>query len=201
MIRSDYTPLALRTASGDYDAIHQRLGFVSSMDTFHAALGMASEAGEVLEVVGFEPMDGWDGSTFADVVAELGDCCWYLNLACCYGWIEFSDLTVRGIEFDLDKTQSCLEDAALKLCLYSSSFCDMVKAHIFYGKDLKSDLVVPVLEGYYSAIFLACASIGVTVEAVLDKNIAKLQARYGDKFSEQRAITRDLELEQKAFSK
>jgi hypothetical protein len=202
MTPKEYSPLALRTAAGDYPAIKQRMSSFSSVDTLHAALGMSSEAGEVLEIVGFEAMADWPLETFQGVVAELGDCCWFLNLACSCGFADMSDFGGQTPEIiDMSISQMILEDGCLKLCLYSSTFCDMVKAHIFYGKELDHELVRDVLSGYYDSVLLCCAAMCITVEEVLDKNIAKLQARYGDKFSESRAITRDLVSEKEAYSK
>lgn len=42
---------------------------------------------------------------------------------------------------------------------------------------------------------LIADEFNVDLEAQLDKNIAKLKARYGDKFTEKKAINRDLEIE------
>jgi hypothetical protein len=201
MTPSEYSSQAIKTAAGEYGSIYRRLSTASSIDVLHAALGMASEAGEVLEVVGFGCMDEWDKDTLQGLIAEIGDCCWYLNLACSCVWKKFDDFNIEGLIFDPNEAQMCLEDSSLKLCLYSSTFCDMVKASIFYGRELRSESVIPVLEGFYTAIVLACFSIGVTLESVLEKNILKLRARYGDAFSEQRANTRDLSIEKEAYSK
>ena len=40
-----------------------------------------------------------------------------------------------------------------------------------------------------------CEVYNTNVSDILDKNIAKLKARYGEKFSSDRAINRDLETE------
>jgi hypothetical protein len=40
-----------------------------------------------------------------------------------------------------------------------------------------------------------CYQYNTNIGDILDKNIAKLKARYGDKFSSDRAINRDLETE------
>lgn len=42
---------------------------------------------------------------------------------------------------------------------------------------------------------LVAKELGVSYEAQLEKNIAKLKARYGEKFTEESAINRDLETE------
>jgi hypothetical protein len=47
----------------------------------------------------------------------------------------------------------------------------------------------------YESICTFCFVNGIKIEKILDTNIAKLKARYGDKFSSEKAIKRNLELE------
>ena len=51
---------------------------------------------------------------------------------------------------------------------------------------------------WYQAI--ACNVVGTTFEIEQERNIAKLSARYPDKFTEDKAINRDLETERKVLS-
>ena len=51
---------------------------------------------------------------------------------------------------------------------------------------------------WYQAI--ACDVLGTTFEIEQERNIAKLSARYPDKFTEDKAINRDLETERKVLS-
>ena len=51
---------------------------------------------------------------------------------------------------------------------------------------------------WYQAI--ACNVLGTTFEIEQERNIAKLQARYPDKFTEDKAINRDLATERKVLS-
>jgi len=48
---------------------------------------------------------------------------------------------------------------------------------------------------WYLAI--ACDELGVEFESLMETNIAKLKARYGEKFSEHKAENRDLDSERR----
>jgi NTP pyrophosphatase (non-canonical NTP hydrolase) len=72
---------------------------------------------------------------------------------------------------------------------------DALKKYVFYGKPLDT---VNLMEEcgdicWYLAIILH--ELGYTWAEVWKRNIEKLKARYGDKFTETRAEDRDLEKE------
>lgn len=76
---------------------------------------------------------------------------------------------------------------------------DALKKHLFYGKPLDEvNLVEEVGDTlYYLAI--VCDELGVSFTDAANKVIQKLKARYGDEFSEGRAIERDLDTERKVL--
>jgi NTP pyrophosphatase (non-canonical NTP hydrolase) len=47
---------------------------------------------------------------------------------------------------------------------------------------------------------LLCDDLGFSIESVMSANLAKLQKRYGDKFSEEKAVNRDTAAEDVAAS-
>lgn len=88
--------------------------------------------------------------------------------------------------------------AAIGLATESGEILDSLKRHLFYGKPLDLDNVEEELgDGqWYTAIALDV--IQRTPEQVWVRNIAKLQARYPDKFKEVDALVRDLDRENEA---
>lgn len=86
---------------------------------------------------------------------------------------------------------------AIGMVTEAAEILDALKKHIFYGKPL--DLVnISEEQGdveWYQAIL--CDEVGKDMDAVKETNIAKLKARYGDKFSEQRAVNRNLAVERR----
>ncbi len=76
---------------------------------------------------------------------------------------------------------------------------DALKKHIIYGKAL--DEINLLEEGgdleWYTALMLT--AIKKTMQECMEKNIAKLKARYGDKFTQHAALNRDLDKERRAL--
>ena len=85
--------------------------------------------------------------------------------------------------------------AGIGLATEAGEFLDALKKHVFYGKDL--DTVN--LREEMGDIFWYCAIIAdqldVDFSEVMERNITKLKARYGDKFTEEKANSRDLKTE------
>lgn len=87
--------------------------------------------------------------------------------------------------------------AAVGLNTEQGELQDALKKHLFYGKPLdKVNLAEEMGDVFWYLAILADA-LGVDFETVMNKNIAKLKARYGSKFSEEKALNRDLETERK----
>lgn len=85
--------------------------------------------------------------------------------------------------------------AAIGKCTEAGEFADQIKKHIFYGKPLDEiNLVEEIGDGlWYDAI--ACNALSVEITKIMSLNIAKLRARFPDKFTSDKAIHRDLEKE------
>lgn len=81
----------------------------------------------------------------------------------------------------------------------SAELVDQLKKHVFYGKPL--DVVNLAEEGgdlfWYMA--LLCDELetkyDIPAQEIFNKNIAKLKARYPEKFTGEQAINRDVEAE------
>jgi len=87
--------------------------------------------------------------------------------------------------------------AALGLCTESGELVDALKKHIFYGKELdKVNLVEELGDIFWYAAVVADV-LGVEFEEIWEKNINKLRKRYGEKFSSDSAINRNLDAERK----
>lgn len=93
------------------------------------------------------------------------------------------------------KRTARLLHALLGMVTETAEFADALKKFIFYGKEL--DLINLKEElgdvDWYKAI--AIDELGTSMEEVWERVIAKLQARYGEKFNEEGALNRKLEVE------
>lgn len=89
--------------------------------------------------------------------------------------------------------------ACLGLMSEAGEIADLLKRHIVYGAELN---LIKVMEEsgdlkWYDALLLA--AVKKTMQESMERNIAKLKVRFGDKFSAAAALTRDLEAESRAL--
>ena len=77
----------------------------------------------------------------------------------------------------------------------SAEFTDTMKKHIFYGKEIDKINLEEELGDLMWYIAVACDELWLSFEDICKKNITKLQLRYPDKFTPERALNRDLDAE------
>ena len=89
--------------------------------------------------------------------------------------------------------------AVMGLATESGELIDQVKKHIFYGKPLDEVNLVEECGDllWYMAIMLDC--LGLSFEKTMDINNKKLTLRYGDKFTEDAATNRNLDVEREVL--
>ena len=107
---------------------------------------------------------------------------------------EATDFKAMDSRLSNDGTKRLLH-AGIGLSTEAGEFLDALKKHIFYGKELDRVNMAEELGDLFWYMAIVADELGVEFESVMEKNIAKLKARYGDKFSESRAENRDLETE------
>lgn len=78
------------------------------------------------------------------------------------------------------------------LATESGEFLDALKKHIFYGKPLDRVNLAEELGDLFWYCAIIADELNVPFEQIMNTNIAKLKARYGEKFSEERAENRNL---------
>lgn len=81
----------------------------------------------------------------------------------------------------------------------SGEIDDAFKKYIFYGKPLDKVNIQEEIGDCLWYLAGLCNWLGTTIEEEQERNIAKLKARYGEKFSEDSAINRDLNNERKVL--
>ena len=87
------------------------------------------------------------------------------------------------------------------LATESGELLDALKKHIFYGKDLDKVNLAEELGDLFWYIAIVADELGVDFESVMERNITKLQTRYGHQFSEKSSGERDLKKERKILEK
>lgn len=99
----------------------------------------------------------------------------------------------------LDEKLSVMLHFAIGLSTESAEILDQIKKHVYYNKPLDIINLEEELGDCLWYIALACRTLNVSFESLMEKNINKLMVRYGEKFSEEKAIKRNLEQEREAL--
>jgi NTP pyrophosphatase (non-canonical NTP hydrolase) len=90
-----------------------------------------------------------------------------------------------------------LMHAMIGMATESGEIQDQLKKHIFYGKPLDKTNLVEELGDLMWYVGIMANQLDVSLEEVMEKNIAKLRKRYGEKFTEAAALNRNLDAERK----
>ncbi|MFG1492194.1 nucleoside triphosphate pyrophosphohydrolase family protein [Halobacteriovorax sp. ZH4_bin.1] len=112
---------------------------------------------------------------------------------------------IRTESRDFDAMNTRLKDDGIKRLLHAGiglsteagEFLDALKKHIFYGKELDRVNLAEELGDLFWYMAIVGDELGIKFEDVMERNITKLKARYGEKFSEEKADKRDLDSERK----
>lgn len=115
----------------------------------------------------------------------------------------YQEQALRTESVDFEAIEKRLQDkqvirmlhAAIGLATEAGEALDMLKKHIFYGKPLDNVNFAEEIgdSQWYAAI--GADAVGKELENIQGNNIAKLKARYPNKFTEENAINRNLEVE------
>lgn len=87
--------------------------------------------------------------------------------------------------------------AMIGMCTEVGEFQDMMKKHMIYGKPIDRVNLKEELGDVLWYVALAIDELNTSFEEVMEINNAKLAARYGDVFTEEAALNRDLKTERK----
>lgn len=174
---NDYLVLSEKTLSTEFhttDIINRIL---------HGVMGLCTELGELDDCLSAKMVDR------TNLKEEIGDAYWYLAIL-------YRDTRSSQRTEVLDGEEGVPDEFITKELLKSSLILlDMLKKRLYYNKDL--DMVVFYSQVNHIDYYLQCLGLnyGLMTSDILEVNINKLRARYGDKFSSEKAINRDLDQE------
>jgi NTP pyrophosphatase (non-canonical NTP hydrolase) len=89
--------------------------------------------------------------------------------------------------------------AGMGIATEAGEFVDTIKKYAFYGKEIDQRNLIEELGDLMWYIALAVDTLGTSLDAVMEKNAAKLAARYKAGFSAKEAIVRNIENEMVAL--
>lgn len=178
----EYKILAEKTLSNEFhsDKKVERI--------LHASLGLATEIEELLINYDVE-MDR------TNILEEMGDVCWYISIY----YREYPNIK-EPLESEIEIGGSP-KDIIMDMLKSILKLQDIIKKKIFYNKNIDEDIVGKLVTEIDVDIRKYLKLNDIKIEDVWEKNINKLKARYGEKFSSERAINRDLETEREILEK
>lgn len=92
-----------------------------------------------------------------------------------------------------------LNHVADGLCTEAGEFKDAMKKYVYYGKNLDSVNLMEEIGDIFWYLAIACDQLGIDFNYVQEQNIAKLKARYPEKFNSENALNRNLEVERQVL--
>lgn len=173
---NEYLELSEKTLSTQFncDSKEQKV--------LHAIIGVLTEVEELLDNHIGETQD------FTNILEEAGDITWYLAIIGREYQLDYPQLLVRNKNEDPMKL-------VLKIIKNTCKLLDMMKKKIYYNKPIDENLFKTITHVVMLDLSDYMNVYDINIQNSFDINIAKLKARYGEKFSSERAINRDLETE------
>lgn len=149
----------------------------------HAVMGILTEVEELL--------DNHSEENKADDVnraEEVGDILWYCSIIGREYNLTYPQLIVR------DKNSDPMS-IVINIIKNTCKLLDMLKKKLYYNKEFNEDAFISITKIIMLHISDYCNYFSIPVEETFNVNINKLKARYGEKFSTDRAINRNLAVE------
>lgn len=196
---TQYETNVIITESTDFPAIKGRTDD-RMIRLLHAGLGLSSEVSELC-MAAYAPKN--KTVDWVNIMEESGDLLWYIAVA--INALKFSHEEISSYESHDNSwlLKKCSEDslttALSAVTLYIGEYNDLLKKHLFYGRELDMKKMKQILQKLCMAVSGLCFVSGYSIEQARETNINKLKARYGEKFSEAAALTRNLETERKVL--
>ena len=179
----EYLPLAEKTLSTQFNCEFKEQLFL------HAVIGSLTEIEELLD-------NYKDGELIqsvekqGSVAEESADIFWYLAILFRELNLNIEDNPYVDLYSDLNGHQILMKYLQINL-----KMLDSLKKKIYYNKNIDILTFINQTFELFSILNSYCFFYKTDVNYILEKNINKLKARYGDKFSSEKAINRDLETE------
>lgn len=148
----------------------------------HSVMGILTETEELLD-------NHFIQKDETNILEEVGDITWYLAIIGREYNLEFESHTTLSNEEPINIIISIIKQS-LKLL-------DALKKKIFYNKKIDDESFKEIFREIMNLTMIYMNHHSIDLEKAFDVNIAKLKSRYGDKFTSDRAINRDTEIERK----
>lgn len=174
---SEYKELSEKTLSTQFHCDEKKIELL-----LHAVMGILTETEELLDNHLIQKDE-------TNILEEVGDITWYLAII----GREYN----MNFPSDLPLSNEDPMKIVISIIKQTCKLLDMLKKKLYYNKPINdesfkqiSTLVMILTQSYMN-------HYSIDIKGSFDTNIKKLKARYGEKFSSDKAINRDLETERK----
>lgn len=188
---TEYVKNVLVTEARDMGPLQRRFAEIRNIRLSHGAFGLSSELCEAQELVEKPVIDG------VNLKEEMGDLFWYMGIVTDELKLDpnvvfmFND-TDKIKTFNEHEQRSMLQAEIHGMVKSIGRLVDLLKKSVMYGKALNENGILVEMQATDYHINRALRLFGQTSEGARERNIEKLRARYGDKFTEAAALDRDL---------
>jgi hypothetical protein len=190
MRSKEYENLVLMLEPQDMDKIRKRLSWDKSIRLMHVSLGLSSELAELRAQVDEAQTTGL--IDYVNLVEEAGDLAWYTAVAINALELEpiqvWPDTGLNKFHHSVHKISADIDQLVIEI----GEFNDILKKYFLYGKDIHMGAAENKITNIAHFISQLAIHSGSDISTVMDINIKKLKARYGDKFTETAALKRNL---------
>lgn len=155
----------------DAERIERAERFLKNTELIHAVMGLSGELGEFIEVL----EEGKDQA----IKIEAGDYLHYLNRI-----IDLLNVGNNISQCPNVTNRYTTSDLTKRTC----QLVDIIKKNVAYGKKSNPTLLIHSVDMCYEIFTNLIEIQGLTIEDVEAGNLDKLNARYGDSYSNEKAI-------------
>lgn len=197
MTPKEYIKNVLITESRDFTPLKERFSQTRNIRLLHGAIGLASELAEIRQLAGEDEIDE------INLKEEIGDIFWYVGIMSDELKVDPEDIFDAGTVLmdtevqDSEEKKEQLNYLVDAMTVAIGEEIDLLKKSLMYGKELNTYSLTSNLLRINSYSDAALGLYGLTSAQARERNIEKLRARYGEKFTEAAALNRDIETERK----
>lgn len=145
----------------------------------HGVVGILTELEELLN---------WNDEV--NKKEEVADIFWYIALL-----DRELNLNLETTSNETNFVQLKNETLIIQSLKQSCLLLDALKKKIYYNRNIDIENFSDTTKKLFETLCLFCKVNEINIGEILDTNISKLKARYGEKFSSEKAINRDIDLE------
>lgn len=200
MSPQEYVKNVLVTEARDMAPLQERFSQVRNIRLLHGAIGLSSELAEAQELVEKPTIDA------VNLKEEMGDLFWYMGII--VDELKFNpeeifmfNDTGAIVTYTVHEQRAGLQVQINGMVKSVGILVDLLKKSVMYGKELNETGIKEKLQALDYYINQGLRHFGQTSQASRERNIEKLRARYGEKFTEAAALERNLAAEREILEK